>query len=58
MNKIDALNEIILEDSWRISRKLMQEIERELECEGKLPVNILLASQNLVIKWNEFTRLN
>lgn len=54
----DLLTEWVIEEGWQLSRKFMQEIEREFECQGKLPINLLLASQNLVIKWLEFARKN
>ena len=55
---VDPLTEWVIEEGWQLSRKFMQEIEREVGCYGKLPVNLLLASQNLVIKWLEFARRN
>ena len=59
MNQIEnALTEWVIEEGWQLSRKFMQEIEREFDCQGKYPVNILMASTNLVIKWLEFARRN
>ena len=59
MNKIqNAIAELIIEDAWRLSRKFMREIEHELECEGNLPITILLASVNLQSKWEQYSRLN
>ncbi len=54
----ESLVEWVVEEGWLISRKFMQEIEAELECQGKLPIDILLASENLVIKWIDFARRN
>lgn len=50
--------EIIIEDSWRLSRKFMLEIEHELEIKGQLPINMLLASASLQRKWSDYTRCN
>jgi len=54
----EALTEYVIEEGWQLSRRFMREIEHELNCEGQLPVNILLASQNLAVKWIEFGRNN
>lgn len=59
MNKIqDAITELIIEDAWRLSRRFMREIELEFECQGKLPLPLLLVSTNLQSKWIEYTKLN
>ena len=57
-NKDLILNEWVINEGWLISRKFMQEIEREMECQGKLPVNLMMVSGNLVVKWLEFERRN
>lgn len=54
----DSLNEWVMEEGWQLSRKFMQEIEHEFDCQGKLPVSVLLSSQNLVIKWMQFVLRN
>jgi len=54
----DALTEWVIEECWQISCRFMKEIERECDCQGKLPVNLLMASENLVIKWIEFAGKN
>ncbi len=54
---LDYWTEWVLEEGWRISRRFMQEIEYELNCE-RVPVQLLLVSQNLVNKWIQFARRN
>jgi hypothetical protein len=59
MKKVsDGISEMVIEEGWRISRKLMKEIEDELECKGELPIDMLLASTNLQIKWIGYSRCN
>ncbi len=53
-----GIEEMLIEDNWRLSRKFMHEIEEELDCKGKLPVNLLLASSNLRDKWIEYSEMN
>ena len=48
----------VIEEGWRISRQFMQEIVEELNLQDKLPINLLLASRNLALKWLEFARRN
>ena len=55
---IDSLTEWVIEEGWQISREFMLQIEHELECQGKIPINLLLASQNLAIKWLNFATRN
>ena len=55
---IDPMTEWMMEECWRLSCKFMHEIEYELQCQGKFPINLLLASQNLVAKWLEFAGRN
>jgi len=54
----DVITDYVIEEGWALSRRFMLEIERELECKGKLPVDILLASTNLAIKWLNFALRN
>jgi hypothetical protein len=57
MNKLqNEIDEEIDEGSWRITRKFMQEIEREI---GRpLPVAIMLISRDLATKWGQYVRTN
>ena len=57
-NKDLLLNEWLINEAWLISRRFIREIEKELECQGKLPFNLLLVSGNLAIKWMDFARRN
>jgi len=56
MNKLEnALIELLIEESWRISCKLMREIMNEC---GEQSIPTLLASVNLLNKWNEYVLTN
>lgn len=53
----DPLTEWILEEGWQINRRFMREIENEYDLRG-IPINILLASKELILKWLEFASKN
>ena len=53
---IDPISEMVLEESWQISRRFMREIEDEAG--QQIPVNIMLQSKELVMKWLRFVMAN
>ncbi len=57
MNKVD-LNEELLEQSWQIMRRFTKEVMDEFELEGKLPIQTVMFSSNVLEKYMDWVTMN
>ncbi len=57
MNKVD-LNEELIEQSWQIMRRFTKEVMDEFELEGKLPIQTVMFSSNVLEKYMSWVTMN
>ena len=48
--------EVVIEDGWRVSRKICREVLDGLGC--NLPINLVLYSVEFFVKWMDMVRRN
>ena len=58
MNRTELLDEILIEDIWAIMRRFTHEVMDEFELEGKLPIQTVMFSANVLEKYMNWVTMN